>query len=226
MHDVTHGGLGIVGSASHISFIGNHTKDTGGDGLAGYAAANRHISATGNVIENPGNHGIHLSGGHVSINANNIDNVINGHGIFFRNHDVSTMYGGTIGDNVIHGVTPGSGVRVEATERFTVTGNYIETGVTEQWGVYLKKARHGTVTGNTVVGPGGGAMGGEYATLIGGSSRIAIDGNTFGGYKYGIAGLGIDGVRSEDVTVGKNSYDTTAGNVYRTADAVRWDVSA
>jgi hypothetical protein len=67
------GALGIVGVGKHILFADNIlVSPKEGDGIAGYSRANEYVTAIGNVIKTPGNHGIHLGGFHVQIADNNI----------------------------------------------------------------------------------------------------------------------------------------------------------
>lgn len=226
VHDTGEAGMGIMGVAHHASFEGNHTKNTGGDGIAAYNAANRFVSAIGNNIQVPNNHGIHISGDNSIVVGNDIEGVTNGHGVFFRNHGESIMYGGVMASNIVRGVTPGSAYRVDLTERFTVSGNYGETGPTEQWGIYLNRSRYGSVSGNTLVGPGESVMGGEFGILLGGSSRNVIGANNISGYQWGVGGSVVGGVQSHDNTVDLNHYDTTMGEVYQTGDCLRWKVAA
>lgn len=227
VHDTAEAGIGVMGSTRHASFIGNHTKDTGGDGIAGYAEGNEHISASNNHIESPRNHGIHISGNHCTVSANDIENVTNGHGIFFRKRDVSLMTGGVIVGNNVAGVNPGSGIRVESTNQYTLAGNYVETGPTEQWGIYVLRASHGAITGNTVIGTGKtGGPGGDAGLLVSSSSHIGVAGNSFKGFHAGIRGMRatLADTVSANVSVGQNAYSDVMFPVYRNAEAAAWEV--
>lgn len=195
------GALGIVGVGEHIVFVGNTTKDHGGDGIAAYNALNQDIVCSGNTFENPGNHGIHLGGQGLIMADNNAVGVGTGHGFFVRNHDATTAYHATITGNTVRGVGIGEGIRVEITQivtigsntvhgaarhgiqvndsaDFTVTGNVVRDNIAGS-GIDVFRSERGTITGNTLRNIGGDAIKG-YDT--GGTANacqlVTVTGNT------------------------------------------------
>ena len=176
------GALGIVGVGRHVLFANNilfSTKE--GDGIAGYSRSNEYITAIGNVINNTGNHGIHLGGFHVQIVDNNIrEPKYNGIALSSDPNEAPT-----------------------AGEFFNISGNIVHkagraSNAANGAGITVTKQSRGVIAGNTLTSPYG------HGITLDTCSRVTVSGNSvFGSEK----GKGFRGFESSLLTVVGNSVE-------------------
>ncbi|HEX8489309.1 MAG TPA: right-handed parallel beta-helix repeat-containing protein [Propionibacteriaceae bacterium] len=205
----TAGALGIIATAHYVSFVGNTTKNHGGDGIAAYNADNRRITCIGNVFHNPGNHGIHLGGQGLVIADNVAENVGQGHGFFIQNDDLSTAYNAVIEGNTVEGVTIGEGIRVGATRGVAITGNSVLNA--ERFSIHLTDCSDYTVGDNTLVVTAAQTAGAVGINLLA-SPRGTVTGNTIRGINGDAILLNDNGgVFCQFVTITGNTISTCAG---------------
>lgn len=140
-------GLGIVGVGKWVSFVGNVTESTGGDGCAAYNHDNRHILVSGNVFNDPANNGMHLGGNEVEAVGNLIYSPAQ-YGIYVENDDVSAATGFVVSSNTIDDPGAQSGVHVGNYSQGAVTGNKVNSA--QVHGINLQDCSSLTVGNNLV----------------------------------------------------------------------------
>lgn len=212
-------GITIQGFASHITFAGNHTKDTGEDGVTGYNAANRYINFLNNLIDNPGNHGSHIGGNYITYANNRVTTPVHS-GCYAHNHDDTTMMNVTIIGNSTTGNTntvTGYGFYAFDVDNLVLSGNNAENVAAH--GLFIKKVVKFSVTGNNVKGA-------NYGLRLQGAKRGAATGNMMNQ----LAGHGIslqtDGTTDHSlyVTVTGNSVSEAGGNFIVEASGSNYNV--
>jgi parallel beta-helix repeat protein len=193
------GALGIVGVGKHVLFADNIVfSPKEGDGIAAYSRANEYITAIGNVIKSPGNHGIHLGGIHTQIVGNDIR---------------EPKYNGIM-------VASDPNETPTAGEFFNISGNIVHkpgraANAANGAGITVTKQTNGIVSGNTLTSPYG------HGINLANCSRVAVDGNSVYGSEKG---KGIRGSESTLLAVVGNivegnfesppiSYGLTSGNL-------------
>lgn len=193
------GALGIVGVGKHVLFANNVVfSPKEGDGIAAYNRANEYVTAIGNLIKNPGNHGIHLGGSHAQIANNNIR---------------EPKYNGIM-------LSSDPNMAPTAGEFFSISGNLVykpgrAANAANGAGITITKQTYGAVSGNTLTSPYG------HGINLTNCSRVTVDGNSIYGSEKG---KGIRGSESSLLAVVGNvvegnfesppiGYGLTAGNL-------------
>jgi parallel beta helix pectate lyase-like protein len=206
--------FGIVGVGRHVSFIGNHTKNSGHDGIAAYNPANRDISAIGNSIEDPQNtgHGIHVAGQHLVV-ADNVFQKVNGYAIFLSASpnppsDPTACTDATVEGNTVDQTevaAAGAGIYAINYSDLTIGPNHIKGA--NGHGMHLEGCVGVEITGgsylNSVLGSG---------LRINGSSKVTILGGRYSGnLNDGITILDKGAVLSTDITINKPEICSNGG---------------
>lgn len=213
-------GVGIAASAREVAVVVNTIRDCTLDGVVGYESTLKNITATGNIVNTPGNHGLHLGGQGIVMADNVIYNVQVGHGLFVRNHDDTTAHDVSITGNAVW-TSAQSAVRVDIADGVTISGNSGNGTTTAIYallsanvaidgnmmrnssisGCRVDQSSAVTVAGNVFESSGADAI---YLT---GSSLVSVSGNTVDGTT---AGRGIRLIRTQKVSVAGNVLQSIA----------------
>lgn len=166
-------GICLVGNGDNVIISNNKTKDTGGDGFAGYNQDNTNLLVTGNTFVTPLNNGTHVGGTRGITVSNNIIVRPAQYGIIMHNtndesqildiachgnivEDVQLIHsiilvngnGGVICNNIASGALVGQGVALNSCQNVAVSGNAIRS--CKGTGIRLINSFENTVVGNNI----------------------------------------------------------------------------
>lgn len=197
-------GLGIVGVGKYVSFVGNITESTGGDGCAAYNRDNAHILVSGNVFNDPANHGTHVGGNYVSVVGNTIYSPSD-YGIYVAsdpNEAPTASVGFVVSGNLVQAPGNFSGIHVDNYDGGSITGNTVLTP--DEHGINVKNCDGVAISGNHCEGSVSGS-----GIRLEGSARVSVAGNV--SVDNAVRGLGMSGTVT-DVNITGNTFAGNTGH--------------